>query len=68
MAKENYIPEADVFPDGGRVMKNILCYILLAVGAGFAVKFMLDRRKCRTAREPVKLCLRPVKWKLSIER
>ncbi|MDD6270171.1 MAG: hypothetical protein PUA84_08980 [Oscillospiraceae bacterium] len=49
-------------------MKNIFCFILLAAGAGFAVKFMLDRRKCRTAREPVKLCLRPVKWKLSIER
>ncbi|MDE6020181.1 MAG: hypothetical protein K2H01_04165 [Ruminococcus sp.] len=46
----------------------IVVYIVLPIAAAVGVKIFLDRRKCRTMSEPIGICLKPVKWKLSLEK
>lgn len=45
-----------------------ICYALLPAAAAVTMKFFLDKKYIRTAHGPVRLCLRPVKWKLTIEK
>lgn len=49
-------------------MSFTFCYVALPLAAAIGVKIYLDRRKCRMTREPEGICLRPVKWKLSLEK
>ncbi len=49
-------------------MSFTFCYVALPVAAAIGVKVYLDRRKCRMMHEPEGLCLRPVKWKLFLEK
>lgn len=46
----------------------IICYAVLPATAAIGTKLLLEKRKVRTAHEPVRICLRPVKWKLTIEK